>query len=317
MQAYDATNAMSEPDQPAPPEPELSQALRDALLAEYREVTANFRLLTDIRFRLLALLPIAAVAATAVLTAGDGHDDAAAARAAVLSAVGLLITVALATYNVRNDQLYDELVGRAGTIERGLGLTAGAFGHRPRAWLTIRPVPVWGLRRVPWRINHGHAVAWIYAASAGLWLYAAGAAIVELAGGRDRWLALPALAAALLPAGATWLIRRQRKARSKALRACADAAMQAAVRTLRSGGGLAALALDRELFLPLCEQLGDIEPERAEARASFYSKAGDDELGRRFLPPPGAAPGAVAAHFVALITDLPPGWIHDCWSHRR
>ena len=48
---------------------------------------------------------------------------------------GLAVTIGLLTYNARNDQLYDELVGRAAEIERRLGLPDGAFATRPTSWL--------------------------------------------------------------------------------------------------------------------------------------------------------------------------------------
>jgi hypothetical protein len=106
---------------------------RDALLKEYGEVSSNFRLLTDIRFKLVALLPVASAAAAAFKGDSPGFG------AFVLSLFGLAATIGLVTYNTRNDQLYDELVGRAASIERGLGLADGAsafvFSRIVRAWI--------------------------------------------------------------------------------------------------------------------------------------------------------------------------------------
>ncbi|HEY4265195.1 MAG TPA: hypothetical protein VGM72_07750, partial [Micropepsaceae bacterium] len=110
----------------------MAEDRREALLKEYGEVSSNFRLLTDIRFKLLAFLP----AATAVATALKG--DSLSAASAVLSLFGLAATIGLVTYNLRNDQLYDELVGRAAFIERSLGIPDGAFANRPRPWLIFR-----------------------------------------------------------------------------------------------------------------------------------------------------------------------------------
>jgi hypothetical protein len=104
----------------------MNATRRNALLKEYSEVGDNFRLLTDIRFKLLTLLPIAAAAAAAI------KHDALGTQAFGLSLFGLVATLGLATYNARNDQLYDELVGRAASIERSLGLPDGYFANRPR-----------------------------------------------------------------------------------------------------------------------------------------------------------------------------------------
>jgi hypothetical protein len=51
-----------------------------------------------------------------------------------------------------------------------------------------------------------------------------------------------------------------------------------------------------------------VSAKAARARAQFYSRLAEDER-RRFMPEEPS--DLVAAHFVALITDLPAEWIHD------
>ena len=143
---------------------------REALLAEYGVVSSNFRGLTEIRFKLLGFLPVAAAAAALVLPSQD-----VTVQTLAISAFGLVVTLGLVTYNARNDQLYDELVGRAAAIERSLGLPDGAFANRPRDWLHLT------VRRHVWKVNHRTAVATIYYASIALWLGGALAAAGELA----------------------------------------------------------------------------------------------------------------------------------------
>jgi hypothetical protein len=203
-------------------------------LKEYGETVSNFRLLTDIRFKLLAVLPIAAAGAVAVFTATSRADDAeSAVRTVVFSAFGLAITVGLATYNARNDQLYDTLVGRAARIERMVDLPDGTFANRPTVWFTAKGL---GAR---WPISHRNSVGLIYAASFALWLFG-----VMQGLGRLAWQALaetpptkvvpawiPAVAMGLaisLVAGGLWAVTRQRKARESAMRAEAWTAVHAA-----------------------------------------------------------------------------------------
>jgi hypothetical protein len=155
------------------------QAHRDALLGEYGEVASNFRLLTDIRFKLLAFLPIAAGAATALLLSGSGRDAAAEVRALVLSLFGLVVTVALATYIARNDEHYDALVDRAASIEWQLGLSDGAFANRPASSFAVK-LPFGH----SWKLEHRKPVAMIYGTSLTLWLFSVFVAVCAARMGR-------------------------------------------------------------------------------------------------------------------------------------
>ena len=133
-----------------------AQKTKDAsLLAEYHEVCNNFRLLTDIRFKLLALLPIGTGAGIA-LTASARPDI----KTSLIGLFGFVVTSSAALYNMRNDQLYNELVSRAAQLERLLGLKEGAFAQRPRTWRQVGP----------FMVSHDK-IWWIYLSSLAAWLY--------------------------------------------------------------------------------------------------------------------------------------------------
>jgi hypothetical protein len=145
----------------SPPSPD---PLRDVLLREYGEVCANFRTLTDIRFRLLALLPVGTLAAAffGFETKGIGT--------AMISFLGLAATTGLFVYSERNDQLYGELAGRAAELERRLGIPDGNFANRPRTWLAV-PVSLGCGTTKQVSIDHGTGLRIIYGAAFAAWLF--------------------------------------------------------------------------------------------------------------------------------------------------
>jgi len=161
--------AIEKPASTEAPSKSKGDQMREALLAEYVQVCTSFRTLADIRFRLLAFLPLGAgVAAFASQTSTFGTMSA-----LVISLFGLVATIGLATYNQRNDQFYFALERRAADIERELGLTSGSFAQRPGAWLYL------DFRVFRHTINHSRGVSLIYWATIGLWLYGVIAASLE------------------------------------------------------------------------------------------------------------------------------------------
>ena len=284
---------------------------REALLGEYGEVCNHFRLLTDIRFKLLGFLPLAAAAAAALKKETAGIPELS------VSLFGLFVTIGVAIYNARNDQLYDALVGRAASIERSLGLADGEFAARPTAWLVLR------LLGRDWKIDHGTAIRTIYGASIGLWLFGALAAVLEV--GRRAYVAWglpiltvkdPSIGVNVLALGLAGLvtylgdrtIRVQRKRREEEMRLHAQ-------RAARTAEGLTwSQAAANEELLRLCAVLSGEKLDRLQARARFYARVDSDSLSY-YMPAGGAE--VTACQVVALLTDLPPQWIFDCLTNRR
>jgi len=283
---------------------------REALLKEYGEVSSNFRLLTDIQFKLLAFLPIATAAAAVFKGGSSGIVSF------TLFLFGLVATIGLVTYNARNDQLYDELVGRAASIERSLGLPDGAFANRPRPWLTIR------IPGVSWAVDHRTGVGPIYAASIALWLFGLLAPVLEFArrtylnlglrhflvSDPSAWIQVVALALAVLVTYLAARLIKSQKQRADEMRGLAARAVTRALSV-----DLKEAANDAEL-VGLCARLSGEKAETIGARARFYA-AIDPESLSHYLP---RGPREQAAsHLVALLTDLPPRWLFDCATNRR
>jgi hypothetical protein len=89
----------------------------DRLRLDYEQTTDLLRLLTDVRFKLLALVPTISGAAVAIIGRG-----ASAAELMAVGALGLVATIGIFLYELRNTRLYDEAARRAQLLESKLGL---------------------------------------------------------------------------------------------------------------------------------------------------------------------------------------------------
>jgi len=309
-------------DQVSRQQEEADKKRHEALSKEYGEVCNTFRTLTDIRFKLLAFLPIAAAAAVAALT-GSAAQQRPTAVMLALSLFGLVVTIALVTYNARNDQLYDDLVARAADIERSLNIPDGAFANRARPWLQIP------LLLFKWRIDHRTAVSTIYGASIALWLFGVLRSGLYAFYGKNApwWTNLLAIAIAIVLSilGSLWVKENRKKAREH-IQTCAREAMHEAVelRESRAADGdivafvKACVGEGNDSFIKVCSDLsGDTKDELRE-RARFYSRLAtknDRERLSHYLP---QGPGDLeASHFIGLLTDLPPQTIYDAYHNRK
>jgi hypothetical protein len=113
-------------------EPSLSRSER--LQLDYQQTTDLLRTLTDVRFKLLALVPTLSGIAVAVL----GRPSSAAELIGI-GLLGLTATVGLLLYELRNSQLSDYALHRAQAIEADLGLTSIRGGTEPGGLFTERP----------------------------------------------------------------------------------------------------------------------------------------------------------------------------------
>ena len=132
---------------------------------DYQQTTDLLRTLSDVRFKLLALVPTLSGTAIAVL----GHPSSAAELLGI-GLLGLVATFGILLYELRNTQIYDYATRRAEHDEAALGLPSiqggvgrgGLFSERPGSALRLFGV-------VP--IDRDRGLVLVYSAALAGWTY--------------------------------------------------------------------------------------------------------------------------------------------------
>ena len=137
----------------------------DRLRLDYEQTTQHLRTLIDVRFRLLAFVPTVTGVAVAVI----GRPRPAAELLGV-GVLGLLATLGIFVYELRNTQISGTLIRRAAELERQLQLPSSLGTQHYGGLYTERPgINVQLLGFLP--VSHGLGLALVYSAAIAGWSY--------------------------------------------------------------------------------------------------------------------------------------------------
>jgi hypothetical protein len=137
---------------------------REPLELDYDQTTQLLRLLTDVRFRLLAFVPAVTGAGVALLSRGVGPAELIA-----VGTLGLAATGGVVLYELRNTQIYDYAVHRAKELERRLGMRSVLDETQPGGLFADRPGR--DVRLLGLTVGHDRGLAVVYGAAVGGWSY--------------------------------------------------------------------------------------------------------------------------------------------------
>ena len=135
----------------------------DGLRLDYEQTTQFLRTLVDVRFKLLAFVPTITGAAVGLL--GEPRP---ATELIGIALLGLVATLGIFVYELRNAQLYDAMVQRAKELERLLELPTVQGLQGAGGVLAMRPAR-WFAHDRGWALVYSAAIAgWSYLAAWGL-----------------------------------------------------------------------------------------------------------------------------------------------------
>jgi hypothetical protein len=192
----------------------------ETLRLDYAETLQQFRMLADIRFKLLAFVPLVSGVALGLLT---GSTDAHVRL--VTGLFGFLVTLGIIFYELRNSQMYEAVTHRAKALEKELKLLrfmpteghGGIFNEgRPAPTKLFGMVTIW----------HDRGLALVYAPAMGSWGYLVAQALCEVIGWKNFTLyrelstshGLALLAAAFVTGLFFWQFHHLDKVRKKAFK---------------------------------------------------------------------------------------------------
>ncbi len=185
----------------APPIPGGAEHEFDRLKLDYDQTFQYFRMLADIRFKLLGFVPTITGTAVAALNASHGLGVVAAAILGFLATLGLLL------YELRNTQLYDAALLRLQAIEKRLGFPGGIVRDRPG--LSAR---FFGIH-----VSHRWGLGIIYSGSLSGWAFLAASRVGDFTSAIPSWL--PGVIALVVFAGSALEYARVERATHKEMSA--------------------------------------------------------------------------------------------------
>jgi hypothetical protein len=137
----------------------------ERLRFDYDQTTQLIRALMDVRFRLLAVVPTIAGAAVGFL---GSHP--AAAELLALGLLGLLATVGILLFDLRNTQISDMMLRHAQALERQLSVSAAPGANAANGVLSHAAPPNGRLFGIV-TVEQKRATGLVYGAALGGWSY--------------------------------------------------------------------------------------------------------------------------------------------------
>jgi hypothetical protein len=131
----------------------------------YEQSLQTYRMLADIRFKLLAIIPVVSGAAITFLTSDRKTISDNPQMALVVGLLGFFVTLGVAFYDQRNSRLHDAAISYARDLEESLPPPSYGEGHLnetryPGRQRLFGIVEIW----------HDRALALIYGSVLGAWL---------------------------------------------------------------------------------------------------------------------------------------------------
>jgi hypothetical protein len=119
-----------------------NDSVQDTIRFEYEQALQTIRMLADIRFKLLALVPFISGATIAFLSFDPGNAPPHVILAG--SFAGFLITVGVLIYNQRNTQFINVTRARCLELEKLLDLPVkGQFHSHQKTFRLFQAIPLW------------------------------------------------------------------------------------------------------------------------------------------------------------------------------
>ena len=215
---------------PSPTDPQQDHPGRapdEFATSDYVQTMAVWSNLVDVRFRVLAIVPVLTAAGVGLL--GQVHDLG-TLRVTLVALLGLVTVVALTLYDLRNSIFHDFTIHRLKTLEQRLGFQRSVrrwdspWAEDPHRDLTIPPGPIrllkgngtlggvfaerpgFRTRFLGLRVQHDWALQLAYSASAAAWAaLAAYSAAARFDAGSNATQVWVSAGAALLVFGAMTL----------------------------------------------------------------------------------------------------------------